>query len=81
MIVRMLLWRLDESGRSFDELRGRLDEIERLEEPSVLLVNEAAERIGALVIADDEEAPPPQLDALRALIGREPDLYEEFDVL
>jgi hypothetical protein len=81
MIVRVLLWRLDESGRSFDELRGRLGEIEPLEEPSLLLVNEAAERIGALVIADDDEAPPPQLDELRALIGREPDLYEEFDVL
>jgi hypothetical protein len=80
MIVRMLLWRLDESGASFDELRGRLGEMEPLEEPSLLLVNEQAERIGALVVADDDEALPPQLDALRALIG-EPDLSEEFDVL
>jgi hypothetical protein len=80
MIVRMLLWRLDESGASFDELRRRLGEIEPLDEPSLLLVNEQAERIGVLVIADDDEALPPQLDALRALIG-EPDLYEEFDSL
>lgn len=77
----MLLWRLDESGASFDELRGRLGEVEPLAEPSLLLVNEAAERVGAIVIADDDETPPPQLDTLRALIGREPDLYEEFDVL
>lgn len=50
MIVRMLLWRLDESGRSFEELRGRLGEVDPLEEPSLLLVNEATERIGALVL-------------------------------
>ena len=47
----------------------------------MLLGNEAAERIGVFLVADDDEPPPPQLDALRALIGRDPDLYEEFDAL
>jgi hypothetical protein len=47
----------------------------------MLLVNEAAERIGALVVSDEDEPPPRQLDDLRALVGREPDLYEEFDAL
>ena len=46
-----------------------------------LLVNEAAERLGALLVAEDDEPVPGQLDELRAMIGRDPDLYEEFDVL
>ena len=81
MIVRIVLWRLDASGVSFDELRDRLDGVEPLEEPSTLLVNGAAERIGAVLFSDDDQPPPAQLDALRALIGRDPDLYEEFDTL
>ena len=81
MIVRIVLWRLDASVMSFEELRNRLREFEPLDEPSTLLVNEAAERIGALVVSDDDERPPVQLDALRAIIGRDPDLYEEFDTL
>jgi len=81
VIVRILLWRLDEAGPSFEALRERLDQLEPLEAPSVLLVNEAAERVGVIVHAEEDEPPPPQLDHLRALIGREPDLYEEFDLL
>jgi hypothetical protein len=81
MIVRILLWRLDANDPSFDELRATLDEIEPLAEPSMLVVSEAAERIGAVVVTEEEEPPPPQLDVLRARIGREPDLYEEFDAL
>ena len=80
MIVRILLWRLDEAGPSLDALRERLDQLEPLDAPSALLVNEAAERVGAVVQTEEDE-PPPQLDHLRALIGREPDLYEEFDLL
>jgi hypothetical protein len=81
VIVRILLWRLDEAGPSLDALRERLDQLEPLDAPSVLLVNEAAERVGAVLHAEEDEPPPPQLDHLRALIGREPDLYEEFDLL
>jgi hypothetical protein len=81
MIVRILLWRLDANGPSVDEVRARLDEVDPLVEPSMVLVNEAAERIGALVVTEDDEQAPPQLDVLRSLIGREPDLYEEFDAL
>jgi hypothetical protein len=81
VIVRILLWRLDEAGPSVDALRERLDQLEPLDAPSVLLVNEAAERVGAVLHAEEDEPPPPQLDHLRALIGREPDLYEEFDLL
>ena len=81
MIVRIVLWRLDETTPSLDELRGRLDDLEPLEPPGALLVNEIAERIGAIVVADDDEEVPSQLEHLRILVGRDPDLYEEFDTL
>jgi hypothetical protein len=81
VIVRILLWRLDERGPSVEAVRRRIDELEPLDAPGAFLLNEAAERVGALVV-DDEDAPAPaQLDDLRALIGRDPDLYEEFDTL
>jgi hypothetical protein len=81
MIVRILLWRLDETTPSFEDLRDALDELEPLAAPGSVLVNEAAERIGALVVTEDDEELPPQLDALRELVGRDPDVYEEFDTL
>jgi hypothetical protein len=81
VIVRILLWRLDETSPAFDDLRERLEELEPLPAPGALLVNDAAERLGALLVTEDHEPPPGQLDELRALIGRDPDLYEEFDVL
>jgi hypothetical protein len=81
VIVRIILWRLDETTRSFEDVRERLGELEPLPAPSALLVNEAAERLGALLVTEDDEPVPGQLDELRALIGRDPDLYEEFDAL
>jgi hypothetical protein len=81
MIVRIALWRLDEQSPSFEELRQRLDQLEPLVPPSTLLVSEAAERLGAVLVGDEDEPPPGQLEDLQALIGRVPDLYEEFDTL
>lgn len=81
MIVRIVLWRLDETTPSLDDLRHRLDALEPLEPPGALLVNEVAERIGAIVVAEDDEEVPAQLEQLRLLVGRDPDLYEEFDTL
>ena len=81
MIVRILLWRLDERTSSFDELRDRIEELEPLVAPGAFLVNDAAERVGALVVAEEDEPAPAQLDELRALIGREPDLYEEYEAV
>ena len=78
MIVRLLLWRLDERSPSLEELRDRLDELGTLPAPGMFLVDEAAERIGALVVAEADEPLPPQLDELRVLLGRDPDLYDEF---
>jgi hypothetical protein len=81
VIVRILLWRLDERSPPVETLCEALDDLEPLVPPSMVLVNEGAERIGALVLSEEDEAPPGQLDELRALVGREPDLYEEFDVV
>ena len=81
MIVRIVLWRLDKTSRSFEDIRERLEDLEPLPSPSALLVNEAAERLGALLVTANDEPVPRQLDELRALVGRDPDLYEEFDAL
>lgn len=81
MIVRIVLWRLDEATQSLDQLRERLDELEPLPPPGAVLVNEAAERIGAIVVTEEDEPLPSQLEELRLLVGRDPDLYEEFDTL
>ena len=55
MIVRLVLWRLDERTPPVEELRDRLDELEPLTLPSTFLVNEGAEQIGMLAVADDDE--------------------------
>ena len=81
MIVRIALWRLDETTPSLEALRARLDELEPLDPPGAVLVNDAAERVGVLVVTDEDETLPPQLEELRDLVGRDPDLYEEFDTL
>lgn len=81
MIVRLVLWRLDETTPSLHELRGRLEELDPLPPPGAYLVDEAAERLGAVIVGEADEPVPAQLDELRALVGREPDLYDEFDAL
>ena len=60
MIVRLVLWRLDERSPPVEELRDRLDELEPLTPPSTFLVNDGAEQIGMLVVAEDDEPPLPQ---------------------
>jgi hypothetical protein len=72
VIVRLLLWNLADSRTSLDELRAQLPP---LEEPGTWLVNEAAERFGLVAYGDDL----PDLEAVRALIGRDPDVAEEFE--
>lgn len=82
MIVRLLLWRLDDAGGSFEELRAALDDLAPLHPPSTWLWSEAQERFGVLLVDDDPDmVAPSQLDVVRALVGRDPDLYEEFDAI
>jgi hypothetical protein len=82
VIVRLLLWRLDDAAGSFVGLQDVLDELEPLDLPSSWLWNEAQERFGVLLVDEDPDAtPPPALAEIRARIGRDPDLYEEFDAI
>lgn len=74
MIVRIFLWNLADSKTTLDELRERLPE---LAGGGTWISNEASERFG-LVSYEDE--PPAGLAHVRDLIGRDPDVAEEFDV-
>ena len=75
MIARVLLWSLFDSKTTIDELRGRLPDVGP---PSAWLWNEASERFGLLPFGEEL---PEDLDSVRDLIGHEPDVYEEFDVI
>ena len=75
MIVRLLIWSLFESKTTIDELRDALAE---LEPPNTWIWNEASERFGVVTFGDEL---PEEVAAARELIGREPDVAEEFDVL
>jgi hypothetical protein len=75
VIIRILIWGVAESKTTIDELRDALPE---LEEPSRWIWNEASERFG--VVAFGGELPEEVVHA-RELLGREPDVAEEFDAL
>lgn len=75
MVVRILIWSLFHSKTTLDELRDALPE---LEQPSMWLWNEAGERFGAVTF---DEVVPPALERARELVGRDPDVYEEFDAM
>ena len=75
MVVRLLSWTVAESKSSIDELRESLPELDL---PSRWIWNEAAERFGVLAFGDDV---PEAIGWAQDLVGDEPDVYEEFDVL
>ena len=73
MIARILIWSLGDSMTTLDELRHHLPE---LPDGDWWISNEPAERLG--LISFGEELP--DLGEVPRLIGREPDVAEEFDV-
>lgn len=73
MLVRLLLWSLADSKTTLEELRGRLPE---LPEGDVWISDEATERLGLISFSEE----PLELGEIRDLIGKEPELGEEFDV-
>jgi len=73
-VVRVLIWNLADSRTTIDEIRAHLPP---LPDGSTWIANEPQERFGLLAHGDD----PPELEPLRTLIGKEPDVAEEFDVL
>jgi hypothetical protein len=75
VIVRVLIWSLFDSKTTIDELRETLPE---LEPPSAWIWNEATERFGLLAFGDNV---PPAAAEARELVGRDPDVFEEFDEL
>lgn len=75
MLARLLIWSLYDSKTTIEELRDSLAE---LEPPSAWLWNEAGERFGVVAFGDEL---PEAIAHARQLIGREPDVADEFDVL
>ena len=73
MIARILIWGLHDSMTTLDEVRAQLPE---LPDGDRWVSNEAQDRLG--LIAFGEELP--DLTELQRLIGKQPDIAEEFDV-
>ncbi len=74
MIVRLLLWNLSDSKTTLDEVRSRLEPAPN----RTWISDEATERFGAIETWDGEPGDFPR-DILE-LIGRDPEIAEEFDV-
>jgi hypothetical protein len=74
VIVRIFLWNLANSKTTLDELREQLP---GLESGDTWISNEAGERFGLITFSRDV---PSEVSRVRELIGRDPDVGEEFDV-
>lgn len=73
MIARILIWGLHDSMTTLDEVRAHLPE---LDGDSRWISNEVQERLGLIAFGDEL----PDLVELERLIGKQPDVAEEFDV-
>jgi hypothetical protein len=88
MILRLVIWNLADSQTTIEELRRYLrdESVDRFEEVPGLrfkawISDEATERWGAVYLWETEEAARQPLPGrARQLIGKEPDIGEEFDV-
>jgi hypothetical protein len=88
VIARLVLWNLADSPTTIEELRGYLvdesvDEFEQVEglRLKLWLSDETTERWGAVYVWETLEAARQDLPGrARELIGKEPDLAEEFDI-
>jgi hypothetical protein len=73
VIARILIWGLHDSMTSIDEVRTHLPE---LDGDDRWITNEVTERVGLISFGDEL----PDLVDLRQLIGKDPDVVEEFEV-
>jgi hypothetical protein len=73
-VVRILIWNLADSKTTLDELRERLPPAD---DGDVWIANELQERFG--LVSTGESLP--DLQKVRDLIGKEPEVAEEFDAL
>ena len=74
MIARILIWNLFDSKTTLDELRSQLP---HLPDGDVWIANDAQDRFGLVSFSDDAA----DLARVQELIGVEPQVAEEFDVL
>jgi hypothetical protein len=72
--VRLLLWNLADSKTTLDELRAKLPD---LGEGDYWISDEASERFGLVSFSED----PRGLETVRDLIGKDPEIGEEFEVI
>jgi hypothetical protein len=72
-VVRILIWNLADSKTSLDEIREQLPTLP----DGHWIANEPQERFGLVAVGDDL----PDLEPLKQLIGKEPEVAEEFDGL
>ncbi len=88
MIVRIVLWNLADSKTTIGELRRYLrdESVDAFEDVEGLrfkawISDEATERWGAVYVWETPAAAEQQLPSrARDLIGKDPDIVEEFDV-
>ena len=88
MILRLVIWNLADSMTTIEELRRYLREesVDQFEEVPGLrfkawFSDEVTERWGAVYLWETEEAARQELPSrARELIGKDPDIAEEFDV-
>jgi hypothetical protein len=73
-VVRLYLWSLADSKTTLDELREHLAPAV---EPDVWISNEASDRFGLITYGCTGAN---ELEQVRDLIGKEPEVAEEFDV-
>ena len=88
MLLRLVLWSLADSKTTIEELRRYLhdESVDAFEDVPGLrfkawISDEATERWGAVYLWESAEAAEQELPSrARELIGKDPDLIEEFDV-
>jgi hypothetical protein len=74
VIIRLLLWNLSDSKTTLAELRTRL----RYDQNRIWISDELTERFGVIETWDDAAGNFPEV--IRELIGKDPEIAEEFDV-
>jgi hypothetical protein len=74
VVARVLIWNLFESKTTLDEL---LEHLPELPDGAYWISSDASDRFGVVSVGDEF----PDLGAVPDLIGGEPTVAEEFDVL
>jgi hypothetical protein len=73
-LVQIIVWNLADSKTSLEELHTQLPS---LAGGDIWIANEAQERFGLVSTSGS----PPNLESVRELIGKDPEVIEEFDTL